>query len=300
MRQAYDTDERASRPPALNAVAFHDRLEPISADAPVTGGTLHYAMLGEGPAILFCHGIPLSMTTWQDLFFALSRNYTVIAIDLPGYGRSSKDFHDYSLDAISHRIAELCAYLKIGRIHAIGSSFGAAVAATLALTEPTLIDRLVLFNSVGIAGGTHAVERAARSGLVGSAIRSALLRDGLGRAIFRSKLRMSYASLKPDEALIDHYYGLLLRDGGAHSFLQTLRQFKEPDLQRRLPELTHPVLSLWGTGDRVLPVRKSVAIQTLLPNCWATIVTGSGHLPHEERPYHCARLIHQFLRMPID
>lgn len=240
------------------------------------------------------------MTTWQDLCFLLSQNYRVIVIDMPGYGRSSKAFGDYSLRFISQKIAQFCKDLGLQKFHLVGSSFGAAVAAMLAIDEPEFVDRLVLINSVGIAGGTHSIERAARTGLVRHMVKSALLREGLGRSIFRLKLRASYATLQPDEALVDHYYNLLLRDDGAHSFLQTLQQFKERELQQQLPEISHPVLSIWGARDRVLPVRKSVEIQNLLPHCWSTVIAGAGHLPHEERPHDCARLIHQFLRMPTD
>ncbi len=282
----------------LSAVSFEDRLEPISADAEVTGGRLRYAMAGDGQAILFCHGIPLSMSTWQDLFFALASRYKVIAVDLPGYGRSSKAFPEHSLSTMSQALADLCAEIGVSRVHAVGSSFGAAVAATLALNAQGLVDRLVLINSVGIAGGTHSVERLARVGLVRQALRSALVRERLGRRIFRSKLRNSYATLTPDEALVDHYFSLLQREDGAQSFLQTLRLFRERNLQRNLPSLKRPVLSIWGARDRVLPASKSIKIQMLLHQCWSTIIDGAGHLPHEEQPMQCAFLIDTFLRQP--
>lgn len=283
----------------LSAVAFEDRLDAISSDAEVDGGTIRFAEAGKGEAILFCHGIPLSMATWQDLFFLLAGNYRVIAVDLPGYGRSSKPPGDYGLDQISAKIAALCATLGIGSIHAVGSSFGAAVAITLALSNPRLVDRLVLINSVGIAGGTHSLERIVRSALIRNAAARALLYRRLGRRVFRAKLRASYAMIEPDEALVDHYYDLLLRDHGERSFLRTLQAFDEAELQRRLPRLAHPVLSIWGGRDRVLPLSKSLKVQRLLPNCWSTIVDRAGHLPHEEMPEQCAARIDSFLQMPI-
>lgn len=294
---AIDVPSGAGR--ALSAVSFEDRLDLLSADVEIEGGTIRCADAGSGEPILFCHGIPLSMSTWQDLFFLLARKYRVIAIDMPGYGRSTKAPGDYGLAAISRKIGGLCAALGLAKVHAVGSSFGAAAAIMLALGNPRLVNRLVLINSVGIAGGTHAIERIVRSGLIRHLVSNALLQRRLGRAIFRAKLRASYATIEPDEALIDHYYALLLRDGGERSFLNTLRQFDERLLQKRLPDLSHPVLSIWGAKDRVLPVGKSLGVQRLLPNCWSTLIAEAGHLPHEERPAECERLIDSFLSMPL-
>ena len=283
----------------LSAVAYQDNLEALSRDIDLGGVRIHYADAGSGDCIILCHGIPLAMATWQDLFFRLRRHYRVIALDMPGYGRSSKGRGDYSLEGISSGIADLCSALGIEKTHLIGSSFGAAVAMTLSLSHPALVDRLVLINSVGIAGGTHSIERLVRRTLVRNAASWALLQRRLGRSIFRSKLRASYTRVQPDEALVDHYYALLLRDNGAQTFLQTLECFDERALQKRLPELACPVLSIWGSDDRVLPLRKSFAVQRLVPNCWSTIIP-AGHLPHEELPDECVQRIHGFFRMPAE
>lgn len=282
----------------LSLVRFTDRLTPLARSQAVSGGTIRYATAGEGPqTLLFLHGIPLSMTTWQDLFFILARRYRVVAIDMPGFGQSGKEFGDFSLDATSRRVAEFCAALGLERVHVAGSSFGAAVAVVLALNEPHLVERLLLINSVGIAGGTHSVEQAARIGLIRSAVRSVLLRKKVGRWIFRSKLRASYAAFEPDEAMVSYYYDQLLEPGAADSFLRTLQQFSEKDLQARLTALDKPVLSIWGTQDKVLPVQKSLGIQARLKDCWSVILPGAGHLPHEEYPDRCARLIDRFLTL---
>jgi pimeloyl-ACP methyl ester carboxylesterase len=283
----------------LSAVAFEDRLEAFSENIKIGEKTIRYADAGCGDAIVLCHGIPLSMSTWQDMFFLLAVRYRVIAVDMPGYGRSTKFPGDYSLAALSGTLAQLCAHLDLNKVHVVGSSFGAAVAITLAQENPTLVQRLVLINSVGIAGGTHSLERIVRSGLVRHLVSGALLQRRVGRAIFRNKLRASYATLEPDEALVDHYYELLLRGSGERSFLKTLQQFDERALQRRLSDVAHPVLSIWGEKDKVLPLSKAFGVQKLLPRCWSTVIADVGHLPHEEKPHDCASLIDSFFRMPL-
>lgn len=295
-----DTTTVSGRPLALQTgpADFTDAMYPFARSMSVDGCRIAYRDEGEGPAIVLLHGIPLSMTTWQAVYPALAQNHRVIAIDMPGYGRSAKTGGDYSLDAIAARILALCAELGVAKTHVVGSSFGAAVAMTMAFTDRGRIDRLVLVNSVGIAGGTHSIEKVVRSGLIRYLVAGALSRRRFGKPIFRAKLRNSYASMLPPEALVDHYYELLLRDGGERSFLKTLQQFRERDLQRRLPEVGNEVLSIWGGEDSVLPLRNAVNIQKRLANCWSRILPASGHLPHEEQPREFVAIVEKFLAMP--
>ncbi|AXS41680.1 alpha/beta fold hydrolase [Breoghania sp. L-A4] len=282
----------------LHAGGFRDEMYPHAQTVSLDGFEICYREAGEGETILLLHGIPLCMTTWQAVFAPLSQSHRVVAVDMPGYGRSSKTGEDYSLDAIAGRIIALCAALRIARVHVAGSSFGAAVAITMALRAPDLVGRLIIVNSVGIAGGAHSIEKLVRSGLIRWAVAGLLRRHGTGKAIFRSKLRKSYAATVPDAALVDHCYGLLLRDHGERAFLKTLRQFSEGALQKRLPELRHTVLSVWGSRDGVLPVKNSVNIQMRLADCWSVILPDAGHLPHEERPEAFVALVRRFLAMP--
>ena len=97
--------------------------------------------------------------------------------------------------------------------------------------------------------------------------------------------------------MVSYYYDQLLEPGAADSFLRTLQQFSEKDLQARLTALDKPVLSIWGTQDKVLPVQKSLGIQARLKDCWSVILPGAGHLPHEEYPDRCARSIDRVLTL---
>jgi len=55
---------------------------------------IHYLMAGKGETILFIHGFPTSSFLWRNIMTELQHKFTVIAIDLPGYGKSEKKLED--------------------------------------------------------------------------------------------------------------------------------------------------------------------------------------------------------------
>src|SRR5437879_13679825 len=61
------------------------------------GFTLHYVSAGRGPAVVLLHGLGGFAESWRRTVEALAPRYTVIAVDLPGFGRSAKPRARYSL-----------------------------------------------------------------------------------------------------------------------------------------------------------------------------------------------------------
>src|SRR6478752_2132345 len=81
-----------------------------------------YRIAGEGPALLFIHGIGDSSAVWADLIPHLARHHTVIAPDLLGHGQSDKPRGDYSVAAYANGMRDLLAVLGIDRATIVGHS----------------------------------------------------------------------------------------------------------------------------------------------------------------------------------
>jgi pimeloyl-ACP methyl ester carboxylesterase len=265
-------------------------------DIALADGTICLLRHGDGPAVTFVHGIPLSLVTWRNNIDVLARDHTVVAFDLKGFGRSQKPPGDYSPQAHAGVLVRLLDALGIARTSLVASSYGCAAAMQFALEHKDRVDRLVLINSVGYPGGRHSLERLLRIGGVAALLRFALRQNSLGRILFMSRLKRSYANLAalPKEIAND-YYDLFLRDGGPERFLQTLSQFDETAFARSIPGLTQPTLIIWGGRDRVLPVANAHRIQKDISNAQLRVLPDVGHLPHEEAPAEVNRLIGDFL-----
>lgn len=265
-------------------------------DVPLADGTICSLRQGQGPAVTFLHGIPLSLITWRNNLDVLARDHIVTAFDLKGFGRSQKPPGDYSPQAHARVLGQLLDALGIGRTSLVASSYGCAPAIRFALDHKERVDRLVLINSVGYPGGRHSLERLLRIGGVAAMLRFALRHDQLGRALFMSRLKRSYADPEALPKLIaNSYYELFLRDGGQERFLHTLLQFDETAFAKSLPRITQPTLIIWGGRDRVLPVANASRIQRDIPGAQLLVLPEIGHLPHEEAPADVNRAIADFL-----
>jgi 3-oxoadipate enol-lactonase len=108
---------------------------------------LYYEALGQGPPLLFIHGLGASTDTWTFQKDVFASEYRVIAVDLRGHGRSSKPPGPYSIRQMAEDAAALLAALACGPACVVGHSLGGAVAVELALRSPDQVRALVLVNS---------------------------------------------------------------------------------------------------------------------------------------------------------
>jgi pimeloyl-ACP methyl ester carboxylesterase len=263
---------------------------------PLADGTICSLREGQGRAVTFVHGIPLSLITWRNNLDVLARHHTVVAFDLKGFGCSQKPPGEYTPETHARILGQLLDALGINCTSLVASSYGCAPAIRFALDHKERVDRLVLINSVGYPGGRHSLERLMRIGGVATMARFALRHDRLGRALFMSRLQRSYARREAlPKQIANSYYELFLRDGGQERFLQTLLQFDECALAKSIPGITQPTLIIWGGRDRVLPISNAYQIQKDISGAQLHVLPDVGHLPHEEAPAEVNRLITAFL-----
>jgi pimeloyl-ACP methyl ester carboxylesterase len=103
------------------------------------GITLHVVELGEGPAVLFCHGFPDTWRGWRRQMEAVAaEGYRAISLDMRGYGRSSApaDPTQYTVFQTVGDLIGLLDALDLAQVVIVGHDFGASVAWNAALMRP--------------------------------------------------------------------------------------------------------------------------------------------------------------------
>ncbi|MCF6293438.1 MAG: acetoin dehydrogenase dihydrolipoyllysine-residue acetyltransferase subunit [Robiginitomaculum sp.] len=117
----------------------------------VDGQFLHYTSVGEGAAsVLLIHGFGGNLSSWGGAPLALSTDYRVISVELPGHGTSSKQvMHGGSKDFADLFFAFLDR-LGVGEISLVGHSLGGSIAAQMARLEPSRIKSLSLLSNYGL------------------------------------------------------------------------------------------------------------------------------------------------------
>src|SRR5882757_4110083 len=118
-----------------------------------------YIMAGYGPVLLLLHGIGDNADTWRGLIPALARDYTVIAPDFLGHGRSDRPRADYSIAAYACGMRDLLSVLDVEQATIIGHSLGGGVAMQFAYQFPERCQRLVLVSTGGVGRKTSALLR---------------------------------------------------------------------------------------------------------------------------------------------
>ena len=240
---------------------------------------------GEGPTLLLIHGIGGDWRTWEPVLDGLARQHHVVAVDLPGHGRSSKGPGDYSLGALASSLRDLGGVQGIERATVIGHSLGGGVAMQFAYQFPERCERLVLVSSGGLGPDVGLVLRLATLpgselflSLTAPAARSLInLADSAGRAL----------RIRP-AAEAEHYaraFAALAEPDTRAAFLGTLRgvvgtRGQLVDARDRLYLAQHmPTLIVWGEHDAVLPVDHGHAAKEAMPGSRLEIFEGAGHLP---------------------
>ncbi|WP_238652864.1 alpha/beta fold hydrolase [Paenibacillus piscarius] len=117
--------------------------------------------LKDKPVLLLLHFSGGNLHMWDGVLPQLEQNYSIIAPDIRGHGRSDKPETGYHIDEMAEDIYQLLESMQVDKCHIIGSSMGAQVAVSLAAAHPELVLSLVCegalhneFGEYGIFDGT--------------------------------------------------------------------------------------------------------------------------------------------------
>ena len=252
------------------------------------GYGVHYVDQGEGPAVVLIHGFGGSTYSYRHQIPAFSRDHRVIAVDLKGFGYSERRA-DAGLSA-TDQVRMLKRLLdRLGVAHAafVGHSMGGAVVQRFAATYPEAVDALVL------AGSVRPVARA-RLWLPAPLVRP--FAPAIATLTASRILKLSFHDrTKLDDAVRDAYLRPLRLRGSLDGLLAMMRDHRR-DAPADLSKARMPVLLLWGSDDRLVPLHAAQEIRRDLPQARLVVIEGAGHMLFEERPDACNQAIEDFLR----
>jgi pimeloyl-ACP methyl ester carboxylesterase len=258
---------------------------------------------GAAVPVVLVHGIGNSGASWEPVLPLIADSgVEVVAIDLPGHGKSSKDRGDYSLGSLASTLRDLLDHLAYERAVIVGHSLGGGVALQFAYQYPARCDGLVLVASGGLGREASVLLRAAS--LPGSEVVLPVLANRRVLAVARAlSQKLRRLGIRP-EGLADDRLDLLARfsdPGSRMAFLATLRGVMDLQGQRvsalaKLPATAHiSTLLIWGDRDAVIPVEHARSVHAQLPQSRLVVFPGAGHEPHRHDPERFATLIREFV-----
>lgn len=275
-----DVDWEQSR-----GIVFHAE---YSHFADIEGVRVHYQEVGDkdAPPIILIHGFCSSTLVWSKVFLQIAdAGFRVIAPDLPGYGYSAKprDFL-YTINAQARMVAGLLKQLGLQRATLVGSSYGGAVAAAIALDYPDRVEKLILVGAVTNNKPTkYMLMRLFGSPLIGDILSPLVVGS---RRLLRLRMKRVYDR---HECVLDerrvYARHLPLRAAATHrAIIRTVRRWDADRIQRDAHLISQPTLLLWGENDSEVPLHDGEQLQNRIEDSRLIVFRKCGHLPHEEFP----------------
>jgi pimeloyl-ACP methyl ester carboxylesterase len=264
----------------------------------IEGARVNYVEVGEGPAIVFVHGLAGCWQNWLENIPHFARSHRVLALDLPGFGTSPVPPWEISIPRYAELLNGFCRLLDVHSCVLVGNSMGGFISAEVSISEPDWVQKVVLVSAAGI---THArmrkepAEMAARMAAASAPLafrfrESSLRRPRLRRAAFSGVFHAPHR-LRP-ELLWEQHNGA----SNAPGFLPAVRALTGYDFTAELERVRDPTLIVWGRNDRIVSARDAHGYARHLANSRVVIFDRCGHCPQLERPVRFNRLVEQFLQ----
>jgi haloalkane dehalogenase len=266
----------------------------------VPGRRVHYIDEGQGDVLLFVHGTPTWSFEWRHAIRVLSRTHRCVAMDNLGFGLSDRPHNfDYAPESHARVLRAFVERLGISAVTLVVHDYGGPIGLPLALSEPSVVRRLVVLNS-WMWSFADDPEMARKAKLAGGR---------LGRFLYRYanfSLRVltpyAYADRSKLTPRIHEQYLTPFRDIDSRSrvlwplaraILGSSAHYDSLWRSRdRLAEL--PALVIWGMKDPAFPPTLLARWRSVLPQ--ATVVElPVGHWPQEEAPDQVTSAMQAFL-----
>lgn len=249
-------------------------------------GQVSFREAGEGPALLFLHGLNGNSKSWRRQFEGLADQFRLIAWDAPGYGDSSPAEPD--IDVYSDIAADLMEGLGIATYAVVGHSMGGVIAGRLAARHPRRINRLVL--SCSQPGmGLAASESLGQSYVDRIENRKNLSDNEFGKF---GAGRMLPGFIAPD---IFNEVAEIASEVRPQGLEAAIRVINYADNRSLLAGLDCPVLIIDAELDPVISPERTSALEAIMPQVERATIRGAGHAPYLENGEAYNQIICEFM-----
>jgi len=253
--------------------------------------TINYLEGGDGATILLLHGFSGEKDNWTRFSKSITSKYHVVAIDLPGFGESSKiDTESYTIATQLKLLDRIVNTLKLDKFHLVGNSMGGFIAGRYAAKVPDKVLSLALFDTLGI---------------------QSLKKSELFKLLEKGENPLLVKTYEDFELLIGFIFvdppfipkpvmkylakrAIMSRDFN-EKIINDLIEEKD-SLEPYLPKIGVKSLILWGDMDRLLDLSCTKALEKGLKKHETVIMKNCGHCPMLERPKETASHYLEFLK----
>ena len=259
------------------------------------GYSTHYIEKGEGEPVIPIHGFLYDSYMWNKNIDVLADRFKVYAVDLWGFGYSTREPMDYGYPLYANQLLKFMNALNIQKASLIGQSMGGGTSIFFSVNYRDRVNKLILVDPAGMPNPLPLIGKIANLPKLGEFL--------LGmKSDFYRKMILSTTFIYDKGFITESYFENVTRfhkiKGTTEASLKILRkQFFHtlPDEVHRLAEMDVPVLIIWGRQDKAVPLERGEEMHKVLRGSRLEIFEQAGHCPHDEQSQKFNQLAVDFL-----
>lgn len=251
----------------------------------IDGIKINYEIKGEGEAVVLLHGWGANITLFANLIELVSKKYKVIALDMPGFGKSSEPPDSWKVSDYSEFVIKFLSSMGVEKATLLGHSFGGRVIIKMAtcFELPFEIDKIILVDSAGILPKKSPKQK---------------------RKQARYKFCKKILLLPPVKAIFPNALEKFQKKMGSADYASaspTMRKILvsvvNEDLQPLLPKIKQSTLLIWGENDTATPLSDGKLMEELIPDAGLVTIKNAGHYSFLDGQFIFNRVICSFLKI---
>lgn len=259
----------------MNTINFHDK-------------KLAYSIEGKGPAVVFLHGFPMDSRVWEKFADSFTKSFTVITIDLPGFGNSEIITKQHNMTLMAEAVEAILLHEHIEKATVVGHSMGGYVSLAFAEAYPEKLNGLVLFHSQASAD-----DEVAKQNRNLAITKVEIDFENYISTFITSLFDETFAETQPHQ--VERFKAIALGQSqqAVAAALAGMRD-RESRLQT-LAELQTPVLFILGKNDSRMPFARIMAQLALPPQAELLLLSNIAHMGFVEAKETIANAILHFV-----
>ncbi|MBP0019699.1 MAG: alpha/beta fold hydrolase [Cyanobacteria bacterium SBLK] len=298
----------------ISTTQWHERVG-LQRDWVWRGWQVRYSFL-RGPAdktpVLLLHGFGAAIEHWRKNIPVLGEERTVYALDLLGFGGSRKAIAPYGAELWVAQVYDFWRTFIGEPVVLVGNSLGSLVSFMTAATHPEMVKGLAMLSLPDLTLREKSVPKPFRSLVfaIESFFTAPIFLKPLFHFVRRPSMIRTWVTLAyghkeaVDGELVDILALPPTDEGAFDAFCALSSSVRQSGMTRSvrelLPELTIPILLIWGRQDPMIPFSLSKNFLGLNPNLEFVPLDKAGHCPHDEDPEIFHKIILPWLVAKID
>lgn len=239
-----------------------------------------YNQLGSGKKTILClHGWADQSETFRKLIGELTNNYSILTIDLPGFGGSQAPPKAWSIPEYSDFVNKFLVKIKLEPYAVVGHSNGGAIAIYGVASRHIYPKKLILLASSGLRAQDSAKKKVYK--VLAKSAKLVLM--PLPKSLQKKIKKRAYTQIGSDLFAAENMRG-------------TFERVVNYDVRLEAKSINTSTLLLYGQRDRITPISQGRVLSELIKNSKFEVVEGASHFLHQEQPAFIAKRIKEFLR----